>query len=235
MPKASVITHLIAAFAALASIAGCDRSPVSPSPATASASSAPARLTTPTVNLIQPTVGLIGDTVQIIGTGFETGSTLTLDGVAARITGMSDTVIHAIVPAHAAGVVDVIVKNRAGQVSSLAGAFTYQTVTVTAGPSVVTAGIGTLNVSWAAPKGRTVLDWVGLLKVGEPSTSYSNRWWQYTNGIAAATVTIAAPTEPGEYELRYLVDDGFTDVARSGPITVRPSASASMRGAARER
>jgi len=98
-----------------------------------------------------------------------------------------------------------------------------QGVSLTSNPSVVTAG-GQLGVSWVAPSGRSAWDWIGLFKVADPSTSYENGWWQYTNGAVSGTLTLSAPTQPGEYEFRYLVDDGFNEAARSTRVTVTPSA-----------
>jgi hypothetical protein len=55
--------------------------------------------------------------------------------------------------------------------------------------------------------------------VGDPSTSY-DLWWKYTDGGTSGTFTLNAPTQPGQYEFRYLLDDGFVDTARSTPVTV---------------
>ena len=81
---------------------GCGKSPAAPTP-----------LTTPTVTAvspnngfaltaISPTAGPIGEQVRVAGTGFVSGATVTLDGVAARVIGVTSTVITATTPAHAA-------------------------------------------------------------------------------------------------------------------------------------
>ena len=89
-------------------------------------------------------------------------------------------------------------------------------------PSTATVVAGTpFSISWTAPRGG-VLDWIGFFLVGEPSTNYELRWWQKTNAAISGTVTLAAPTTPGQYEFRYLLDDGYVDVARSSPVTVTP-------------
>jgi hypothetical protein len=72
-------------------------------------------------------------------------------------------------------------------------------------------------VSWTAPGGR-VGDWVAIFKVGK---SYDDDWWNNTNGEVSGTRTLTAPTQPGQYEFRYLVDGGFFDAARSSLVTVR--------------
>jgi Ca-activated chloride channel family protein len=77
---------------------------------------------------------------------------------------------------------------------------------------------GSLTVSWTAPAGRPYNDWVGIFRVGDPSTSYG--WWKYTNGATSGSFTMTAPVAPGQYEFRYLLQNGFTDSARSSSITV---------------
>jgi hypothetical protein len=103
---------------------------------------------------------------------------------------------------------------------------TSNPVTVTAGNGyILTATQSTVNagdpldVSWTAPGGRPSTDWVALYRVGDPNTAYM--WWQYTNGAASGAVTIGAPGDAGQYEFRYLQEDGFIDVARSTAVTVQ--------------
>ena len=76
-------------------------------------------------------------------------------------------------------------------------------------------------MSWLVPGGRSKWDWIGLFKRDAPNISYMEGWWDYTNGEPSGAFTVAAPSQPGEYEFRYLVDDGFDNVARSETITVR--------------
>ena len=86
-------------------------------------------------------------------------------------------------------------------------------VTLTATPGTVTAG-GTVRVSWTAPGGSSMADWIGLYQIGAPNTSYLT--YRYTNGAASGS----APETPGTYEFHYLLNNGHTDVARSNPVTV---------------
>lgn len=88
--------------------------------------------------------------------------------------------------------------------------------TVTAGSNTVASG-AELSVSWTASIGKP-LDWISLFLVGSPNTIYGS--YKYTNGATSGRFTITAPTQAGQYELRYLLNDGYTDVARSGPVTV---------------
>ena len=159
--------------------------------------------------------------MTIEGTGFIFGVTVTLNGVAARVSAVTTgTVIKAIAPALPVGTVDVVVTNPSGKSATLPAAYTFETVSLTGSPTLVAPG-GQLTVSWVAPGGRSKVDWIGLFKKGVPTTSYEDGWWKYTGRCASSgTLTLTAPTQ-GEYEFIYLLDDDFNEAARSGPITVR--------------
>lgn len=91
------------------------------------------------------------------------------------------------------------------------------TYTLEATPTTVTSGEA-ITVSWTAPSGRPWSDWIGLYRVG--ASNYSYGWWNYTNGTTSGSFNVLAPAEPGQYEFRYLLNNGYTDTARSGTITV---------------
>jgi hypothetical protein len=88
--------------------------------------------------------------------------------------------------------------------------------TVTAGTNAVAPG-GRLSVSWTASTGRPK-DWIGLFKVGDGNGNHG--WSNYTEGATSGTFTLSAPTEAGQYEFRYLLNDGVNDAARSSLVTV---------------
>ena len=166
--------------------------------------------------------GLVGDALVVRGTGFRPGVTLTLDGVESPIITQSETQFMTFVIAHAPGTVDVVVTNPDGKSRTLAEWFTYQTVSLSVSATQVTAG-SPLSVSWAAPSGRPVDDWVSLYRVGDPNNLFGD--WTYTDGRASGTFAIMAPSEPGVYEFRYFAEDRYIDAARSTTITVVSSAS----------
>ena len=97
--------------------------------------------------------------------------------------------------------------------------------TATASAHTVTAG-APLSVSWSAPStyadGQTDgrFDWVGLFKLDEPTTSHY--WEEGTRGAASGTLTLSAPTRPGQSEFRYLRNGEDVARARSGTVTVTP-------------
>jgi len=177
------------------------------------------------VTSITPSEGLAGVPmrVTITGIGLLVGATVTIDGAASEVTvlnGTSGAFITATTPAHPlTGFADVVVTNPDGQAGTLKAGFRYGTVSLKTGAGTDGPG-GTLNVSWVAP-GRSNPgingDWIGLFRVGDPNTVDIGH--QATTG-ASGTLTFIMPTQAGDYEFRYLVDDGFIDVARSKVITV---------------
>ena len=197
-------------------LAACDeRSPSGPTPPP------PVAPSPPRVTAISPSTGstVRPTPVMISGTGFLAGATVTVDVMALSVTVVNSTTITAIAPARAAGPVDVVVTNPGGSGGTLTAAFTYSSedpFTVTASTDAVDAG-GQMSVSWTAPGARPG-DWLALFRVGG---IYDDDWWGGTGGATSGSRTLTAPTRPGVYEFRYLVDGSFLDVARSSPVTVR--------------
>jgi glycosyl hydrolase family 16/IPT/TIG domain-containing protein len=95
----------------------------------------------PTVSAISPNTGTAngGTAVTVTGTGFLLGAAVTFGGTAATgVTVVSSTSITATAPAHAAGAVDVVVKNTDNQTGTLSGGYTY--ISGTGGGSGAPAG-----------------------------------------------------------------------------------------------
>jgi uncharacterized protein (TIGR03437 family) len=176
----------------------------------------------PSVTAISPSTGstIRSTSVVISGTGFLAGARVTVNAMALNVTVVNSTTINAIVPAaHAAGPADVVVTNPSGLKGTLTAAFTYvfeEPYTVTPSTDAVDAG-GRMSVSWTAPRPQPG-DWLALFRVGG---SYEDDWWGPTNGAASGMLTATVPTRPGQYEFRYLLAGGSTEVARSSPVTVR--------------
>ena len=191
---------------------GCTKSPTVVQPS----------VNAPSISAVTPNAGLaaINTEVAIVGTGFQSGATVTIGGAPVSVTSNTGTILRVVAPPHAAGPADVVVANPNVPSVTLTGGFTYQAVTLTANPDAVNAGTA-LTVSWVVPNGRSTLDWIGLFKVTTPSTSYDEGWWDYTSGRSTGSFTITAPLQAGAYEFRYLLDDGYVDVARSA-VTVMP-------------
>ncbi len=100
-------------------IMGCEgKSPAAPSRVRPGA---------PRITAISPNIGSVrgGDVVSIIGAGFREGLTAKAGGVPMTLSSITNTSIAATMPAHAEGLVDVVVTNQDGQTGSLPAAFTY--------------------------------------------------------------------------------------------------------------
>jgi hypothetical protein len=144
---------------------------------------------------------------------------VTLGGSATNVRVVDGTFITATTPVVAGGTVDVVVTNESGHRVILAAVYTIEVVTLTASATVVAPG-GQLSVTVVAPgRQSTDPDWVGLFKVGEPSTPSASVWSSSVEGALA--LTVSAPTQPGQYEFRYVVGDSLIEAARSAPVTVR--------------
>lgn len=190
-------------------------------PGGASARLAPAYTYLPVrISSISPPAGFSTATVQIVGTGFLSGASVTFDGAPASPGRITATSIFVTAPVHGPGAVDVEVTNPGGQRAALSGGFTYTTPTLTVPQSEV--GRNTeIVMSWTAPTPSSALDWIGLFIVGSANTEYLETHWIYTSAETSGAWKVRMPGQRGQYEFRYLLDDGYTDVARSNPVTVR--------------
>jgi hypothetical protein len=195
--------------------AGCDTSPPSPT-----SPGGPAKVEVLRIADVSPPRGLTGDVVRIGGTGFLPGVAVGFGGVPARVGSITNSAIMATVPFNIAGAADVVVTNHNGESATLVRGYIFEAVSLIGGPGRVTPG-STLTVRWTAPRGRPRWDWIGLFKYSAANTTYNDGWYDYTNGAPSGTFTVVAPSQPGEYEFRYLVDDGFEDAARSELITIQ--------------
>ena len=104
----------------------------------------------PTVTAISPGSGPSsgGTPVTITGTGFLTGSMVKLGGTAATgVTVVSSTSITATTPAHAAGVVNVVVTNAEEQSGTLTNGYTYSSTTSNLDLGVLTGDSSSATVT----------------------------------------------------------------------------------------
>ena len=186
------------------------------------------------VTSVLPASGFSKVTILAIqGAGFVPGTTVTIGGVAAPIAPIygppSATSIAVTAPTHEVGAADVVITNPGGSAVTVASAFRFIEVTLTAGPGSVTAG-DPLTINWSDALSG---EWIGLFKVGDSSESYG-----WVVGTGAGTRTAQAPLVPGLYEFRYMhryngsVCSGiFCDeatVARSNQVTVTPAGAAAL-------
>lgn len=88
-----------------------------------------------------------------------------------------------------------------------------------------------IPVSWSAPAGSSAKDWIGFYEIGRPNES-GFLWWAYTEGSPSgqqnAVPFVGLEFPPGEYEFRYLLNDGYTLAAKSNKVTVRRAAEVTV-------
>jgi Ca-activated chloride channel homolog len=89
-----------------------------------------------------------------------------------------------------------------------------------AGSTVVRCG-GEATVRWSVYSGqRTGQDWIGFFAPGAKNEHFLG--WKYVPDADQGFLTLQAPEEPGTYEFRYLLDNGYEAAAVSVRITVVP-------------
>ncbi len=93
--------------------------------------------------------------------------------------------------------------------------------TLVATPSIVKRG-QKVTVTWGLSEGgkASSSDWIGLFKAGDSNYNYIN--FKYTNGQVSGYVVFTIPTSlpVGTYEFRYLLNNGYTSVAKSNSVKV---------------
>jgi hypothetical protein len=149
----------------------------------------------PTVSAISPTGGALagGTAVTITGTGFVSGATVTLGGTSATgVAFVSATSLSATTPAHAPGVVNVVVTNPDAQIATGASLFTYS-----AAPTV----------SATAPTGGPL--------AGGTAVTISG-----TGFLAGATVTIGGTAATGVVFVSSTSLSATTPAHAAGPVNV---------------
>jgi hypothetical protein len=160
--------------------------------------------------------------VEIKGTGFQPGASVKFGTVfASNVAVIDSETIRARSPVLDAVTVDIFVTNFRGATATLAHGFTFAPIplpTLTPSASIVAPG-GQLSVSWTT-RAAGISDYITLYPIGASSEEPSI-WHQHTGGATSGTATLRAPAAAGEYDFRYLPDDGHVDVARSAIVTVR--------------
>ena len=205
---------IVALLSFVAMTAGCgDKEPLAPSP--------PAPFA---VSTISPAAGLAGQTVNITGSGFLPGAILKFGETPASSNVVASTRISATVPAsrghrrhrrhqsgRPAGNARCGIQHRNSPQRQPNGLARRD-------PRIVEPG-GDLSVDWAVSANNSSSDWIGFL--GSLSRYRLSGWVlaiRPERPVRHPDVQGAASV--WRYQFRYLLDDGFIDVARA-PVTVR--------------
>jgi hypothetical protein len=163
-----------------------------------------------------PQVNFGGSSILITGTGFTAATSVAFGSQPVIVTFENSTRLRAVAPRGGSGTVDIVVTNPDGQSVRLPAGFTYNVVTLTTNQTFVAPG-AEIAVSWTATHTRCSSDWIGLYQPGMRNEDYG--LWGYTPCGTGGTLRFNL-TARGQFEFRYLPDDGFVDVARSVTITV---------------
>ena len=168
------------------------------------------------ITSISPTKGFAGTQLRIV-VRIRRRHERDARGLPAQFVSGSGQVLTVLIPDRGISGPDLVLTNPGGESAILSAGFTYEFATLSVDPISV-APLGQFTVSWTASSGRSPLDWIGLFRAGDSNSFYI--WYEYTNGAASGTVRFTAPSQPGQYQFRYLLDDGYIDVARTGAVTV---------------
>jgi subtilisin family serine protease len=193
----------------------------------------------PTITLLSPFRAAIGGPtfeLTVTGTGFVAGSQARLDGAARHATYVSPTTLTLSILATdiaTLGGRSVTIFNGAPG----GGTSTASTLTVTPPVGLTVNGTtGSLTVSTGSTVTVQVTngpanswDYLTMVPVGSPANHWTGDY-RFLNGtttvpqpgVGDATVSMAAPTLPGTYEVRFLAAGWFTRLATSGVIKVAP-------------
>lgn len=85
-------------------------------------------------------------------------------------------------------------------------------------PSEVAAGA---ELSVVAEGPASTSNWVGFARPGEGDAAYVGGAWNTTDNIVNGRITVMAPSEPGAYELRFVIAAGEARVIARVPVTVK--------------
>jgi hypothetical protein len=185
----------------------------------------------PVVSTLTPSArpfGSPGFTLGVGGSEFTPLSVVRVNGSARPTTFLSPTSLQAEIPA--SDLADLSVPALAVTVETPApggGVSSARTLSVTqptvSAPAAVAPG-ATLTLSVEGWLSAT-LDWIALAPDGAPATTYGS--WAYLKNLPSPVEgtrvwTVVAPSTPGTYRARILLNNGFTILSTSAAIVVGP-------------
>jgi subtilisin len=179
----------------------------------------------PAVTTISPSRASAGSgafALTVNGSGFTAASEVRWEGAPRPTTFVSGTQLRASIGAAdvaTAGTAQVTVFSPApGGGMSTALPFTIAPPPVlTVSATTATAGTSVTVTLTNAPGG--LYDWLAFASTAAPNTSY-NTFVYVGGGTTTRTWTVTMPNPPGTYEFRLFLNNGYTRVATSPPITV---------------
>ncbi len=187
-------------------------------------------LAAPTVTAVSPLTGstLGGTSITITGTSFGAGATVTVGATAATgVVVVNSTTITATTPAHAAGIVDVVVTTSGGtSPTSAADGFTYvvaaaPTVTAVSPNTGPTTGGTSITITGTGFTGATGVTVGGAAATGVVVNSATSITAITPAGVVGPAVDVRVTTPGGTSAIS--AADKFTYVAPAGPAVTAVS------------
>ncbi|WP_257450218.1 IPT/TIG domain-containing protein [Archangium lipolyticum] len=163
-----------------------------------------------------------GTRVSLTGSGFEPGATVSFGGVAASgVTVADGEHLSATTPAHAVGVVDVVVSNPSGSRATLGGGFTYEKA-----PAPVLTGVAP---SSGSTRGGSALTLTGSHFVAGVRVTLGTVEATDVTVVSANTLTATAPARAaGVVDVAVINPDGQSAVLARGFTYLAPPAISSI-------
>jgi subtilisin family serine protease len=181
----------------------------------------------PVLTSLSPTstpTGTTSFTLTVNGSGFATTSVVRWNGADRSTTFVSSSQLRATIPASdraSAGTAEVTVFSPApGGGTSAPLTFTITPASALSVSATSAPRGGSVTVTLTNGYGGTQ-DWLALAASGAGNSQYL-QWIYVGPGVTTRTWTVTMPTNPGTYEFRYFLNNGYTRAATSPTVTVTP-------------
>ena len=175
--------------------------------------------------------------VRVFGSGFESGATLTVDGVATPAAWLSSSSLSATLPKHAVGRVDLVVTNPGGQTSRLTGGFQYVVPPPPPPPTAINLVI-TGNLALAAVGDTSQLTATAGYPDGSTADVTEKALWASLSlpniTVSPTGLLTAQALGLGTIQVRYLQSAPALSLTRYLQISVSPAGTFVVSGRIRE-
>jgi hypothetical protein len=176
----------------------------------------------PTLSSINPSSGPSdgGTTITLSGSNFVSGASVTVDTTKVNPNFVDAKTLRIVTPAHAAGVVDLVVTNPDGQAARLRSAFTY-TNSQSPAPTV-----NSINPNSGPTSGGTMVTLTGNNFVSGATVTIGQRQATMVSVTGTQITAITQPGDPGTVNVIVTNPDGQASTLSGGFTYLGGSTSA---------
>jgi hypothetical protein len=186
----------------------------------------------PVIFALVPSAGSTagGESVTVLGAHFDAAATVTLGGTLAAVSSSSDGALVVTAPAHAAGVVDVVVENGDGQAATAVNAYSYLapvvlppqvfSLTPTTGPTAGGTAVTVFGNRFSSP--TVTLDGVAVALTAQSETALSFLTPAHAAGGGDLVVT-NADGQSARVAGAFAWDDVVVDVRAPAVVDIAPA------------